>query len=387
MDSTFPVAVELDGTTHTVSITVGPIEHRTEPTGSEAPGPDWSPHGAAGPRGGEAVTFFLSRLKGEQEWVIDAKFGPNGMPHFCHGFGSRVTIAKTVIPRWPTSWTTSYATGDRGAHRRRESPWTSPADAAPPCGGAAPGAPARQTHHQAIQHSAVCDAAELRRARPPRQRSARERHHRDPARRTPEQHHPHVPDRGLRRGRPLPRRFPCWSRNRTHLPVAPACMPSPPDSPTAPARSTWTARPPQSTSARHSPWNHPRGTGRRAGHRPVPARTQAHTVEHHQRRPGPGTPRRTRLEPLEGYPERTTGGACGASAAGPEHAGGRTCVAATTTTLRAPRTGMRVASRWHGTPRPSPASTPRQPPARARPVTTPPPTRQRRRRSGPAQVR
>ncbi|MFD8118685.1 hypothetical protein [Streptomyces microflavus] len=99
MDSTFPVAVELDGTTHTVSITVGPIEHRTEPDGfgGSRTGLDVRMELLA-PEAEKPVTFFLSRLKGEPEWVIDAKFGPNGMPHFCHGFGSRVTIAKTVIP-------------------------------------------------------------------------------------------------------------------------------------------------------------------------------------------------------------------------------------------------------------------------------------------------
>ncbi|MCD9904262.1 hypothetical protein LUR56_37965 [Streptomyces sp. MT29] len=99
MDSTFPVAVEQDGITHTLTITVGPVEKRTEPdgfggtrTGLEARLDLLAP-GAEKP-----VTFFLSRLTDEPEWVIDAKFGPNGFPHFSHGFGSRVTVAKTVIP-------------------------------------------------------------------------------------------------------------------------------------------------------------------------------------------------------------------------------------------------------------------------------------------------
>ncbi|MER7108856.1 hypothetical protein [Streptomyces sp. NPDC000229] len=39
-------------------------------------------------------TYFVSRLTGETDWIIDAKFGANGFPHYSHGFGSRVTIAR-----------------------------------------------------------------------------------------------------------------------------------------------------------------------------------------------------------------------------------------------------------------------------------------------------
>ncbi|MBV9026402.1 MAG: hypothetical protein JO362_22015 [Streptomycetaceae bacterium] len=46
--------------------------------------------------GGQPTSFGLSRLEGEPHWVIDDKFGANGFPHFCHGFGSRVTIPRTV---------------------------------------------------------------------------------------------------------------------------------------------------------------------------------------------------------------------------------------------------------------------------------------------------
>ncbi|QKV90377.1 hypothetical protein HUT19_41150 [Streptomyces sp. NA02950] len=42
-------------------------------------------------------TLFLSRLAGEKQWVIDAKFGANGFPHFCHGFGARYLRCTAVV--------------------------------------------------------------------------------------------------------------------------------------------------------------------------------------------------------------------------------------------------------------------------------------------------
>ncbi|MFB8023569.1 hypothetical protein ACFC36_33905 [Streptomyces rubiginosohelvolus] len=97
--NTFNVTVDQDGSTHTLSVTVGKVAIRTEPdgfggsrTGLEARMDLLAP-GAEKP-----VTYSLSRLTDEPEWVIDAKFGPNGFPHFSHGFGSRVTRARTVIP-------------------------------------------------------------------------------------------------------------------------------------------------------------------------------------------------------------------------------------------------------------------------------------------------
>lgn len=44
----------------------------------------------------DGESMFLSRLQGEDSWIIDAYFGANGFPHFCNGFGSRVTRLHTV---------------------------------------------------------------------------------------------------------------------------------------------------------------------------------------------------------------------------------------------------------------------------------------------------
>ncbi|MBV7674084.1 hypothetical protein STHAL_32065 [Streptomyces halstedii] len=49
-----------------------------------------APDSLAGP------TYFLSRLVGEADWIIDAKFSSNGFPLYSHGFGSRVTRARTL---------------------------------------------------------------------------------------------------------------------------------------------------------------------------------------------------------------------------------------------------------------------------------------------------
>lgn len=44
----------------------------------------------------DGATFLLSQLEGESHWVADGLFGANGMPHWCHGFGSRCTLLRTV---------------------------------------------------------------------------------------------------------------------------------------------------------------------------------------------------------------------------------------------------------------------------------------------------
>lgn len=51
-------------------------------------------------QGGEdkATSYFLSRLVGEPCWIIDAKFGPHGYPHFSHGFGARYLKLKGILP-------------------------------------------------------------------------------------------------------------------------------------------------------------------------------------------------------------------------------------------------------------------------------------------------
>ncbi|MGI5479396.1 hypothetical protein [Streptomyces lavendofoliae] len=46
---------------------------------------------------GRPTTYFLSRLKGELRWVIDAKFGPDGYPHYVHRFGERLSGVRVVI--------------------------------------------------------------------------------------------------------------------------------------------------------------------------------------------------------------------------------------------------------------------------------------------------
>src|SRR5690606_37749596 len=46
---------------------------------------------------GRPTMYFLSRLEGELRWVIDAKFGPGGYPHYVHGFGERLSAARVVI--------------------------------------------------------------------------------------------------------------------------------------------------------------------------------------------------------------------------------------------------------------------------------------------------
>ncbi|MFJ1816698.1 hypothetical protein [Streptomyces sp. NPDC088139] len=42
------------------------------------------------------VTYFLSRLERETKWVIDAKFGSDGYPHYAHGFGERTSAIRTI---------------------------------------------------------------------------------------------------------------------------------------------------------------------------------------------------------------------------------------------------------------------------------------------------
>lgn len=76
----------------TVTATVVTVERRSEPSplagvrlGLYAQldvtvAPDTQPR---------SYSYFLSRLVGETTWIIDALFGPNGYPHFIHGFGAR----------------------------------------------------------------------------------------------------------------------------------------------------------------------------------------------------------------------------------------------------------------------------------------------------------
>jgi hypothetical protein len=44
----------------------------------------------------DGLTMHVSQLDGESYWVADGLFGRNGFPHWCHGFGSRCTMLRTV---------------------------------------------------------------------------------------------------------------------------------------------------------------------------------------------------------------------------------------------------------------------------------------------------
>ncbi|HBF85145.1 MAG TPA: hypothetical protein DD420_36025 [Streptomyces sp.] len=93
------VTVETSGGPNDFIVTVRQLEQRQE-TAPALLGGDRTglmteleiaaPGAPAGP------TYFLSRLVGETAWIIDAKFGPDGFPHYSHGFGSRVTLARTL---------------------------------------------------------------------------------------------------------------------------------------------------------------------------------------------------------------------------------------------------------------------------------------------------
>lgn len=92
------ITVQVEEETATVTLTVRSIERREErdafghKDGLEAQlAVELSP-------GERPTTFFLSRLAQETEWIIDAKFGANGFPHFSNGFGARYLRLKTPLP-------------------------------------------------------------------------------------------------------------------------------------------------------------------------------------------------------------------------------------------------------------------------------------------------
>lgn len=43
-------------------------------------------------------SYFLSRLVGEQDWIIDEHFGPNSQPYYSHGFGARYLRVHAIAP-------------------------------------------------------------------------------------------------------------------------------------------------------------------------------------------------------------------------------------------------------------------------------------------------
>ncbi|MDQ0847766.1 hypothetical protein [Streptomyces sp. V1I6] len=91
-----PVTIETDGGALELVLMVRKMERRHEPApallGGDRIGIEAEIEVATGDQKGP--TYLLSRLTGEADWVIDAKFGANGFPHYSHGFGSRVTIPR-----------------------------------------------------------------------------------------------------------------------------------------------------------------------------------------------------------------------------------------------------------------------------------------------------
>lgn len=98
---TYPLAIEQDGSTFHITVAVPQMEQRHEAVspllGGDRTGLEAQLKLTQGDEPQE-TTFFLSRLVDEKAWIIDAKFGPNGFPHWSHGFGSRVTIPKGILP-------------------------------------------------------------------------------------------------------------------------------------------------------------------------------------------------------------------------------------------------------------------------------------------------
>lgn len=92
------VEVSQDGETFTLTAAVPAMERREERDFfGDRIGLDATLELTTRP-GDRPTTFGLSRLVGEEEWIIDSKFGPTGFPHWSHGFGARYLRLKTVLP-------------------------------------------------------------------------------------------------------------------------------------------------------------------------------------------------------------------------------------------------------------------------------------------------
>jgi hypothetical protein len=94
------VTVEQNGRTFELTAEIRKMEKRHEPApallGGDRVGIEVE-FAVTMPGDEKPTVFFLSRLVNEEDWIMDAKFGPNGFPHFSHGFGSRVTIPKGIL--------------------------------------------------------------------------------------------------------------------------------------------------------------------------------------------------------------------------------------------------------------------------------------------------
>jgi len=44
------------------------------------------------------IDFHVSRLEDSPHWGVDAAFGDNGYPHWCHSFGERAGLAVKCLP-------------------------------------------------------------------------------------------------------------------------------------------------------------------------------------------------------------------------------------------------------------------------------------------------
>ncbi|MFJ5120882.1 hypothetical protein [Kitasatospora sp. NPDC088548] len=91
-----PVQVATENGSSTVFVAVVKVERREE-SGIFGPvvGLDAHLRATTAPQA-EPQSMFYSRLAGETRWTADAHFGPNGFPHFSHGFGSLITRARVL---------------------------------------------------------------------------------------------------------------------------------------------------------------------------------------------------------------------------------------------------------------------------------------------------
>ena len=83
----------------TVAVTVVSVQRREEPEifGGTRLGLD--AHVTIGlPGNAKPRSYRLSKLVGEQHWVVDAEFGPNGFPVHSNGFGARYLRVSAIAP-------------------------------------------------------------------------------------------------------------------------------------------------------------------------------------------------------------------------------------------------------------------------------------------------
>lgn len=101
-DLTETIAIDSgDGPPVTVTATLTRLERREEPgiygrmIGLNACLTITAHTGSAPDR---TDSYCLSRLVDETDWIIDAQFGPNGIPRHSNGFGARYLTVRTIAP-------------------------------------------------------------------------------------------------------------------------------------------------------------------------------------------------------------------------------------------------------------------------------------------------